>query len=67
MNKDKGRMMKEIRNPKSEGRKKAENRNPKSPAAPSNQFGIILLEYLQASAFGLLSDFGLRISAFFCR
>jgi len=57
-------MTNEFRNPKSEDRKKAEIRNPNSFAASSNQFRIMLLEWLQVSAFGFLSDFGLRISAF---
>src|SRR5580765_7184101 len=48
----------EIRNPKSEIRKKSECRNPKSRRAFGRE-----LEF-RPSAFGLLSDFGFRISDF---
>src|ERR1043165_3209448 len=57
---DEGRLAKEIRNPKSEIRKKSEHRIPKSffATAPCRAFGPRL------SGFGLLSDFGFRISDF---
>src|SRR5438270_1219854 len=51
----------EIRSPKAEGRRKSEVRN------PNQTFGVFRIQtndLIRDSDFGLLSDFGLRVSAF---